>query len=297
MLMKPKDEIEVMQILGEYSKTGKKIRIVGTGTHDARSISKAEDVMSTTEMSDFSIHEGVVESYAGALVPKIREEAAEEGMLFPVIYDGTVGGALAQNTVSSLSTGFGTPYDLTEMVRFVTPRRTFAWKGVIGSKGMLGAITYSRMKTYARPNHVYIYERTTPDPGYFMLYSFILSKFKPIAFVMEYEGGKYNVHASFMKSDLPIEGFSVDEGIPAVEESGGPSAVVQVDSLISDFRRITEETNPAYAYAVYGYNYVFVYSSELEQISEMGYRVFHRGSVHPAQLKVKKFLDFTNTIL
>ncbi len=298
MIMKPKDEFEVMQILREYAKTGEKLRVIGTGNHDDRPMPRGvDDVLSTSEMFDFSVQGMTVEAQAGAIIPKIREEASSQDLLLPIIYDGTVGGMLAQNSVSSLSTGYGDPSHLAEEVRFVTASRPISWKGVIGSKGVLGVITHARLKTFPRPDRVYIYEKTTPDPGYFALYSFILAKFKPIAFVLEYEGGKYSVHASFTRSDLPVEGFSVDEGIPAVEENGGPSAVVEVDSLISDFKRITQETNPAYAYAVYGYNYVFVYTSELEQISDMGYKVLHRGSIHPAHLKIKRIFDFANNLV
>ncbi|MUN29651.1 FAD-binding oxidoreductase [Sulfuracidifex metallicus] len=298
MIMRPKDETEVSQILSEFSKSDKKIRIIGTGNHDARLLPRySEDILSTSEMTDFSIKDGIVEAQAGALVPKIREEASSQDLLLPLIYDGTVGGALAMNVMSSLSTGFGTPSNFADYVRAITPKGPISWKGFIGSKGVLGAISFAKMRTFKRPDHVYIYERTTPDPGYFMLYSFIIARNKPIAFVMEYEGGKYSVHASFTKKDIHAEGFSIDEGIPAVEESGGPSAVVEVPSLISDFRRIAEETNPAYAYAIYGYNYVFVYTSEIEQIADMGYKVFHRGYIHPAYLKVKRFIDFSNTII
>jgi FAD/FMN-containing dehydrogenase len=261
----------------------KKISIIGSGSHS----DKKGEIISTIKMNSFNIKREIVEAYSGASVVKVREEASDQGYLFPTLYDGTIGGLLATNYVSPLSTFYGNPRDFTLWCRAIIPYGGLNWKIFIGSKGLIGAISKAVMKLFPRPSKIVTLEKSY-DNGNELLEDFTkLKENKPIAALVEYEKN-YRVHFTY-SFDLDIPGFNKDDGVPFIEESDKNSYIVETSSL-SEFVKLVNKTNPIYAYTVVNSGLSKVYLAD-EDVLE-GFNYYPYNGVKGIYLKLKKLLDY-----
>ncbi|MCG3108199.1 hypothetical protein L3N51_00480 [Metallosphaera sp. J1] len=285
--MEINNDIELLGILRSARVEGKTVSIVGTGTHSRKS---ADLIVSTLKMSDFEIKGGEVVAQAGASVTKIREEAMSSDLLFPSLYDGTVGGLLALNEAYPISTGYGTPYSFTQWAKVVTPVGILKWRGLIGSKGLLGGFTEASMKLYPRPHRVVTFTKRVETEELIKLYGQALG-LKPLAFLVEYDNG-YRLHVSLSEGEL--EGLESYEGVPVVEESDRGSYMVKTEDL-SSFMELMERVKPIYAYYIHGVKWSKVYTSEENELN--GWEYFPTGDVPGVVKKLKRVLDHWNTLV
>jgi len=291
--VKPADEKEIYQIITDAKLSRQKIGIIGFGKHLRREF-KCDMTLSTINLNNFEIKDNKVIADSGADVQKIREEAMQKNLLFPSIYDGSVGGLLALNEISSLSTAFGTPWDFTEWVDFITTFGKIRWRIVIGSQGLFGVITKATMKLYERPKKVYIYEKEIDDKKEFKFQIRKLATLKPLALLVEYDGNKksFKIHASYTY-EYELEGYTKDEGVPIISEvSDKNSYVIEIYDFIEDFLNIVDKVSPYYMYGIYGVNVVKVYVTDETLLKDFNY--YSRNSTHPVFYKLKRIFDFYN---
>lgn len=283
-------EKELLNDLRDAYLSNKKIMILGYGKH---SEPRKADIYLHIKMDHYEINKDRVLAYAGASIQKIREEASEEGLLLPTFYDGSVGGLLANNPISPLTTYYGKPSDFTEWVDFATPYKMFRWKGIVGSKGCFGAITKAQLKLYEKPSKVYTYEATIKDPS---LLKDVVKKFvnyTPLVLLVEYiRNDMYQFHAT-MTENIVVSGFTKDEGVPNIEESNKNSYYVKTGS-IEEFIALTERINPVYAYIVLNAGYSKVYVTDEEVLEKSGYEYFNANDAPQIYKKIKRIFDFKN---
>lgn len=291
--VKPADEKEIYQIITDAKLSRQKIGIIGFGKHLRREF-KCDITLSTINLNNFEIKDNKVIADSGADVQKIREEAIQKNLLFPSIYDGSIGGLLALNEISSLSTAFGTPWDFTEWVDFITTFGKIRWRIVIGSQGLFGVITKATMKLYERPKKVYIYEKEIDDKKEFKFQIRKLVTLKPLALLVEYDGNKksFKIHASYTY-EYELEGYTKDEGVPIISEvSDKNSYVIEIYDFIEDFLNIVDKVSPYYMYGIYGVNVVKVYVTDETLLKDFNY--YSRNNAHPVFYKLKRIFDFYN---
>ncbi|WP_162569017.1 FAD-binding protein [Acidianus sulfidivorans] len=279
-------EKELFSELRDAYISNKKVMVLGYGRHSE--IRKA-DIYLQIKMDEYEIKDNCVIASAGASVSKIREEALDKGLLFPSFYDGTIGGLLANNEISPLSTRFGKPSDFTEWVNFMTSFKMFRWKGIIGSKGTFGAITKAKIRLFNRPNKVYTFESKIEDSSLLVSNVNKFLKMNPLVLLVEYtEKEKYQFHAT-LTEDLDLAGFTKDEGVPNIEESNKNSYYLKTQG-IEDFVRIVERINPIYAYTILNTGYTKVYVADEDLLSNYSY--LKSEEAFPIYKKLKKIFDF-----
>ncbi len=264
--------------------SGKKVMVIGYGKH---STLRKADILLKIKMDEYKIDKkGYVEAYAGASVDKIREEASENGLLLPCLYDGSVGGLLANNEFSPLSTRYGKPYDFTDKVFFITPFGKISWKIIIGSKGRLGAIYKARLRLFPKPSKVFTFEKSFNNANDVIAYVNKLMHIKPLAMLIEYDG-KYTIHASY-DFDAEIYGFSKDEGVATIEESNKNGYYVTTQTIV-DFVNSIKEAEPIYAYTVVGSGLSKFYVADEESLKKLKY--YTHDEIPRVYLKLKRILD------
>ncbi|WP_373467857.1 FAD-binding protein [Acidianus infernus] len=282
------NEKELYNSIKDAYLSGKKVMIIGYGKHSSP---RKSDIYLKIKMDYYKIEkEGYVEAYAGASVNKIREEASEYGLLLPCLYDGSIGGLLANNEFSPLSTRYGKPYDFTDKVFFITPFGKISWKIIIGSKGRLGAIYKARLKLFPKPTKVFTFERSFSKKDETIAYVNKLMHLKPLAMLVEYDG-KYTIHASY-DFDAKIHGFSKDEGVATIEESNSSNGYYVNTPTIEDFMSTIENTQPIYAYTVVGSGISKLYVADEDAIKKLNY--FTHDDIPRVYWKLKAILDFKN---
>ncbi|QKR00923.1 FAD-binding oxidoreductase [Metallosphaera tengchongensis] len=280
-------EDDILEIFKDAKVRGKSVAVIGTGSHSNKS---ADVIISTREMSHFEVKDETVVAQAGASLTKIREETSSMGLLLPTFYDGTMGGLLALNEAYPISTTYGTPYSFTDWVRVVTPVGVFRWKGLIGSKGKLGAFTEASIKLFPRPSKVITFTKAVNGQELLNLYEKIVDA-KPIAFLIEYDG-KYRIHVSLTEGNLL--GMEYYEGVPLVEGSDKGSFMVETKDL-SSFIKLVEATSPIYAYHILGVKWSKVYIGEEAELE--GWNYYPSNDVPPVVKKLKRVIDHLNVLV
>lgn len=283
-------EKELLNAIRDAYSGSKKVMVLGYGKHSEL---RRADIYLHIKMDHYDIKDDRVIAEAGASVSKIREEAIENGLLLPTFYDGSVGGLLANNPISPLSTSYGRPTNFTEWVDFVTPYKLFRWKGIIGSKGSFGAITKAQLKLYKKPIRVYTYEATIEDSVLLRDAIDKFVKYNPLVLLVEYVGnGKYQFHCS-LTQDVQISGFNKDEGVPNIEESNRNSYYVKTNT-IEEFISLINKINPIYAYTIINSGYTKIYVTDEELLSSSGYNYFNVNDTPSIYKRIKRVLDFKN---
>ncbi|BDC19392.1 FAD-binding protein [Acidianus sp. HS-5] len=281
------NEKELYGAIKDAYLSGKKVMIIGYGKH---SVQRKTDILLKINIDEYKIDKrGYVEAYAGASVNKIREEASENGLLLPCLYDGSVGGLLANNEFSPLSTRYGKPYDFTDKAVFITPFGKISWKIIIGSKGRLGAIYEARLRLFPKPTKVFTFEKSFSKTDEVITYVNRLMHIKPLAMLVEYDG-KYTIHATY-DFETEIHGFSKDEGVATIEESNKNGYYVNTPT-IEDFVNSIKETEPIYAYTVVGSRLSKFYVADEESLKKLNY--YEHDDIQKVYLKLKRILDLKN---
>ena len=276
-------EEELFKVIRDAYEEGTKIQVLGDGRHCKRE--GADEYVYTRKMDWFEIKGQSVEALAGAEVSKIRKEASEEGLLLPTLYDGTIGGLLATNTPSPLSTAYGNPKDFTNWVRLLTPYGGIRWRVFIGSKGVVGAISRAELKLYPKPSKIMTYEKEGVNDIE------KLKTFSPLVLLVDYEEGKFRVHASYTR-EVGLKGFSVDEGVPVVEITSEKNEVIVEGDDFESFRKVVELSKPAYAYWIWKSGVFVLINADLEALRKSGVKYYTRDQPKEVYLKLKKLLDF-----
>ncbi|AAY80536.1 FAD-binding protein [Sulfolobus acidocaldarius] len=278
-------EEELFRIIRSAYLDNKKIQVLGYGRHGR--ISKVDEYVYTKNMNWYEIKDGKVQALAGADVTKIRKEASENGLLLPTLYDGTIGGLLAINPISPLTTSYGRPSDFTLWTRFLTPYGGMKWKVFVGSMGLLGAISRAELKLFEKPRRILTYDKNDATEEEIMK----VSSLRPLVLLVEYDG-RFNVHASFSEEVL-LQGFSVDEGVPMVEvDRERDEIIVEGDDTFESFKKIIELSNPSYAYWIYNSKAFVIFDADVEKLSQFKY--YSRDRPKEIYLKLKKLLDVKN---
>ncbi|MBW9141751.1 MAG: FAD-binding protein [Candidatus Aramenus sp.] len=283
-MIRVSSEEELFKEIRSAHLEGRKVSIIGFGSHSHKD---KENAISTQGMDHFEVKDDYVVALAGAPVPKIREEASEKGLLFPSLYDGSVGGMLALNHVSPISFHYGTPKEFTVWCRAITFLGGINWKIFIGSKGKLGAISKAVMRLYQKPRRIVTLEKSYSSARD------LLEDFKkgvedrPIAVLVEYDK-EFKLHMTY-SNDVEYPGFSKDDGVPVVEEGDKNSYVVRTEGL-KEFVELVEKTSPIYAYTVPGTGMSKVYVADEEALK--GFEYYPSDSVSEVYLKLKKLLDY-----
>lgn len=285
--MEIENQDELYRLLKDSKGTGRKVAIVGTGSHARKT---ADIIVSTIKMSHFEITGEKVLAQAGAPVAKIREEASSRDLLFPSLYHGTVGGLLATNEPSTISTAYGTPDKFTEWVKIVTPVGVFKWRGFIGSRGLLGGFTEASLKLFPRPSSVISYTSSLDLKEVMKTFEMLISK-NPIALLVEYDG-KFRIHASF--TSAVVEGMESYDGVPVVEESDRGSFMVRSPD-VGTFVEIVRTVSPVYAYYIQGVEWSKVYTSDEEGLNRWEH--YPSSQVKKSVLRLKAILDHWNVLV
>ncbi len=283
-MIRVSSEEELFKEIRSAHAEGRKISIIGFGKHSNKN---PENAISTQGMDYFELKDDYVVAFAGAPVQKVREEASEKGLLFPSLYDGSVGGMLALNYVSPISFHYGSPRDFTLWCRAITFLGGINWKVFIGSKGKVGAISKAVMRVYPKPKRVVTLEKSYSN-GREMLEGFKKGvEDRPIAVLVEYDS-QFKLHLTYQE-DVEYPGFSKDEGVPVVEEGDKNSYLVKTGGL-KDFVELVERTSPIYAYTVPGTGVSKVYVADEEVLK--GFDYYPSYGVDGVYLKLKRILDY-----
>lgn len=281
-------EEELFKVIRDSYLNSKKIQILGRGNHAKRG--NADEFVYTRKMDWFEIKGEKVIALAGADVTKIRKEASELGLLFPTLYDGTIGGLLATDEPSPLSTTYGKPKDFTTDVRVLTPYGGIKWSFLIGSRGIVGAISRAEMKLFPKPSKVITYEKSGVESYEVKK----LMELSPLVLLVDYDKEKFNVHASFDKERDAIPGYSKDEGVPVVEVIDESKEVIIEGDSIEDFITVVNIAKPQYAYWVYKAGIFKLYDADVESLTKSGIKYYTRDYPKEVYLKLKKLLDYKN---
>ncbi len=289
--LRPYNEEEIYKALIQAKAENKKVGIRGLGRHLRRELN-CDLVISTLNLNNFEIKGNKLLTEAGASVEKIREEALSKDFILPTIYDGTIGGLLALNEFSTLSTAYGTPWDFSESVDFITPLGKIRWRLVIGSQGILGVITRAEMKLYKKPEKVFLYEKEIKDKEEFRERIKKLISLKPLALLVEYDGSEkvFRLHSSYI-AEHDLRGYIKDEGVPIIsEESDKNSYIVEISDFVNDIISIINNVSPYYLYGIYGVNLIKVYVTDESLLKE--YKYYPKNQPHPLYYKFKRIFDF-----
>ncbi|MFP3065457.1 MAG: FAD-binding oxidoreductase [Sulfolobus sp.] len=283
----PKTEDELYKIIRNAYEEGNKIQVLGDGKHVKKE--RADFHVYTKRMNRFEIKGDKVVAEAGAEVEKIRKEASDMGLLLPTLYDGTVGGLLATNSPSPLTTKYGRPSDFTESLKMLTPYGGIRWKIFAGSMGLLGAISEAELRLFPKPQRIMTYEKLN------VIEDDVLKVIenKPIVLLVDYDGKSFNIHASFSE-DVNLKGFSIDEGVPIVEVNNERDEVIVNGDNFSEFKKVVEVSKPAYAYWIYKSNVFMLYNANKEQLRTAGIKYYSRNEPKEVFIKLKRLLDGKN---
>ena len=281
-------EEELFKVIRDSYLNSRKIQILGSGRHAKKG--KADEFIYTRKMDWFEIRDNKVIGLAGADVTKIRKEASELGLLFPTLYNGTLGGLLATNEPSPLSTTYGNPRDFTLDVRVLTPYGGIKWKFLVGSFGLLGAISRAELKLFEKPKRVITYERNDVNEEEVKK----LIELSPLVLLIDYDREKFNVHASFEEEKNVGNSYTRDEGVPFVEVNGESEEVVVEGDSFSEFKKAVEVSKPQYAYWIYKSGVFKLYNADREALSKAGIKYYTRDYPKEIYLKLKRLLDFKN---
>jgi len=281
-------EEELFKVIKESYVNSRKIQILGKGHHAKKG--EADEFIYTRKMNWYEIKNGKVIGLAGADVTKIRKEASEQGLLFPTLYDGTLGGLLATNEPSPLSTTYGKPRDFTTDVRVLTPYGGVKWNFLIGSRGILGAISRAEMKLFPKPQKVITYEKANVEDYEIKK----LIDLSPLVLLVDYDTEKFNVHASFEEDKNVGNNYTKDEGVPVVEVIDESKEVIVEGDSFTDFENVVKISKPQYAYWVYKSNIFKLYDADVDSLSKAGIKYYTRDYPKEVYLKLKKLLDYKN---
>ncbi|MEJ2769856.1 MULTISPECIES: FAD-binding protein [unclassified Stygiolobus] len=277
-------EEELFKVIRGAYEEGLKIQVLGNGKHGKKE--GVNEYVYTRKMDWFEIKNGVVEALAGADVNAIRKEASEEGLLLPTLYDGTVGGLLATNFASPLSTAYGKPIDFTNWVRVLTPYGGIKWKMLVGSKGIVGAISRAELKLYPKPSKILTYEKeevVNRDIEKLMSLS-------PLVLLVDYQGGKFRVHASYAK-EIMLKGYSVDEGVPLVEVNDERKEVIVEGDDFESFKKVVEVSQPLYAYWIWKSGIFVLVNADTDMLKESNIKYYTKDQPKEVHVKLKRLLD------
>ncbi|EZQ04734.1 hypothetical protein CM19_08445 [Candidatus Acidianus copahuensis] len=281
-------ESELFNEIRDAYLSRRKVAILGYGRHSKKG---TEEEIIHIKMEDFTLDKGKVIAEAGASVEEIRKVASEEGLLLPSFYNGSVGGLLANNDLSPLFTHYGSAREFTDWVIFMTPYRAIKWKGVIGSKGKIGAITKAQFSLFPKPDRVFMLERKV-DPNNLVKEVTELLKLKPLALLIDYDGSFY-IHASFSEK-IERNGYSIDEGVPNVEESNKNSFIVKLNSL-EDFISLVDKSEPVYAYTIVDSKLAKIYIAD--ESSLLGFNYYKADEPQLVFNKLKIIFDRNNIFI
>lgn len=281
-------EEELFKVIRDSYFRSRKIQILGKGLHAKKG--KAEELIYTRRMDWFEIRDNKVIGLAGADVTKIRKEASELGLLFPSLYDGTLGGLLATNEPSPLSTTYGNPRDFTIDVRVLTPYGGIKWKFLVGSLGLLGAISRAELKLFQKPKRVITYEKMGINEDEVKK----LMDLSPLVLLVDYDREKFNVHVSFEEEKNIGNNYTKDNGVPFVEVNAESEEVVVEGDSFSEFKKVVEVSKPEYAYWIYKSGVFKLYNADKEPLSKAGVKYYTRDYPKEVYLKLKRLIDFKN---
>lgn len=278
------------ELLKEFrANYGRRMIVYGTGTHS--NLKEAEVAITTKDMKDFQLSGDVVESEAGVRVPDIRKVAAQNELLLASVYDGTVGGMLASNEPGPLSTRYGRPSQFTLWVRGATGLGLVKWRGLAGSKGLIGAISKAALKLHPRPRHVYSVSVEIDSEAQYLETLKKISSQDPLSVLIVYDG-TLTVHASYERKVSQ----HAEEGLDVVKENDADSFLVESKFIEAIFYRLAIELKPTYAYTVLGTHVAKVYSSPREELAKYG-RVLGKEELPPSGKIFKAFLDFRRSLI
>ncbi|BAB65817.1 FAD-binding protein [Sulfurisphaera tokodaii] len=281
-------EEELFKVIRDAYTNSKKIQILGKGKHAKKG--DAEEFIYTRKMDWFEIKGDKVQALAGADVVKIRKEASENDLLLPTLYDGTIGGLLATNEPSPLSTTYGRPRDFTSWVTVLTPYGGIRWNFLIGSRGILGAISRAEMKLFPKPAKVITYEKKSVEDNEISK----LVELSPLVLLVDYDREKFNIHVSFEEEKNVGPGYLKDEGVPVVEIIDESREIIIEGDSFSEFVRVVNIGKPVYAYWVYKSGIFKLYDADTEELSKAGVKFYTRDNPKEVYLKLKRLLDFKN---
>ena len=281
-------EEELFKVIRDSYISSRKIQILGKGLHAKKE--NADKFVYTRKMNWFEIKNDKVIGLAGADVTKIRAEAKELGLLFPTLYDGTLGGLLATNEPSPLSTTYGMPRDFTINVRVLTPYGGIKWRLLIGSRGLLGAISRAEMKLFPKPQKVITYEKVNIEEHEIKK----LIDLSPLVLLIDYDKEKFNVHASFEEDKNVGNNYTKDEGVPVVEvRDESKEVIVEGDSFL-EFKNVVKVSKPQYAYWIYKSGIFKLYGADIDSLSMAGIKYYTKYYPKEIYLKLKRLLDYKN---
>lgn len=281
-------EEELFKVIREAYENSRKIQVLGNGKHAKKS--EADEFVYTRKMNWFEIKGNKVEALAGAEVNEIRKEASDNGLLLPTLYDGTVGGLLATNEPSPLSTAYGRPRNFTSWVTVLTPYGGVKWNFLIGSRGILGAISKAELKLFEKPKRVITYEKSNIEEEEITK----LIELNPLVLLVDYDREKFNIHVSFEEEKNVGNGYSKDEGVPIVEVIDESREIIVEGDSLNEFMKVVKIGNPVYAYWVYKSGIFKLYDANAEALSNSGIKFYTRDNPKEIYLKLKRLLDIKN---
>ncbi|BCU66921.1 hypothetical protein HS7_03580 [Sulfolobales archaeon HS-7] len=258
------DEKEIAKVLVEAGEKGEKVAILGTGRH-----SKFKDVdveIYTTKLSKFEIFEDRVEAFSGTLVDDIRKSASEKNLLLPALYSGTIGGLVALNEPSTLSTKYGTPFQNLISARSVLPNgKLLLSRYIAGSKGRIGVITKVIMRLYKKPERTFTGERILKKEDVSGEIA-KLRKLGPLSLILSYEK-VFTVHVTFDEAK-EIKHYVFDDGVTFIEESDAESTYLlckDVDFVIELINKI----EPPYAFYIDGIGVTKLFNVDPKEVAKL----------------------------
>lgn len=278
------------QVLREARENSKRVSILGSGRHSRFRGADLEVFMK--EMNSFTIKDKEVVAEAGASVEEIRKEASSQDQLFPVLYNGTVGGLIALNEPTTLSTSFGLPSDLINWIRGVTVNHTVITRLFAGSKGRMAAITAASFKLFERPKSTFTAEKIV-KPEEVKDEVIKLADMKPLSLVVDYNTA-FKVHATFTRKP-GMKHYVIDEGVTYVEENDAEALTVFTRDPLQVLIDVGEKLKPSYAYLVVGTGQVKVYNVEKGELSKViptDSIILANEELHPLQRFVARIFDY-----
>ncbi|BCU70970.1 FAD-binding protein [Stygiolobus caldivivus] len=277
-------EEELFKVIRSAYEGGLRIQVLGKGKHGKKE--GVDEYVYTRKMDWFEIRDGMVEALAGADIGEIRKEASEEGLLLPTLYDGTIGGLLATNFPSPLSTAYGKPIDFTNWVRVLTPYGGIKWKMLVGSKGVIGAISRAELRLYPKPNKIFTYEKEDFNERELEK----VMSLSPLVLLVDYQGGKFRIHSSY-SHEVGLKGYSVDEGVPLVEVNDERKEIIVEGDDFDTFKKVIEVSQPIYAYWIWKSGMFILFNADTDMLREYNIKYYTRDQPKEVHIKLKKLLD------
>jgi hypothetical protein len=291
----PANDVHVFNILRKAYREGKRVAIYGTGKHSNYRESEVQIYMK--EMNYFKISGGSVEAQAGAIVEEIRKEASSSDLILPFLYSGTLGGMIALNEPSTLSTAYGPPFDNVEYVEGVTPFFKTRFKFLVGSKGKLAAITSAKLKLYPKPSRVYTADRVIKKAEVLREVKRLM-ELKPISLILTFDG-MLTVHSTYT-FDPKLTDYSIEEGVTIIEENDAEPLTVISKEPLEVFLDVVYKLYPTYAYTICGTPYSRFYKvnpAELKSLVGDKGLVLEREQPSPFHVKLSWVLNFRKTLV